>query len=125
MRMRRTVVERSWLLLGTFLVPLPLQAATYHVAPAGSDAAAGTPDAPWASMAHAQQVAVAGDIVYFHDGRFAFTSGTSACGSTTATISAVVLNKSGNATAGRISYWAAPGEHPIFDFSGIRDSCRI
>ena len=123
-RMRRTVVERSWLLLGTILVPLPLQAATYHVAPAGSDAAAGTQDAPWATFAHAQQVAVAGDTVYFHDGRFALTSGTSACGSQTATISAIVLNKSGNAT-NRIMYWAAPGEHPIFDFSGVRDSCRI
>src|SRR5689334_17742902 len=102
-RTRRTMVERSWLLVGTFLVPLFFQAATYYVAPTGSDAAVGTQDAPWATMAHAQQVAVAGDTVYFHDGRFALTSGTSVCNSQTATISAIVLNKSGNAT-NRISY---------------------
>jgi hypothetical protein len=75
-------------------------------------------------MAHAQQVAVGGDTVYFHDGTYAFTAGLTTCGSTTATINAIVLNKSGNAT-NRINYWSFPGDRPIFDFSGIQDSCRI
>jgi uncharacterized protein (TIGR03382 family) len=107
------------------LAPLSARAAnTYYVAPTGSDTAAGTMAAPWATIAQAQTVAVAGDTVYFRGGRYAYTSGTQPCSSGTATINAIVLNKSG--TSGNlIHYWAAPGEIPIFDFSGIKDQCRI
>ena len=43
-------------------------AAACYVAPGGSDSAAGTQAAPWATIAHAQSVAQAGDTVYFRGG---------------------------------------------------------
>ncbi|WP_437594441.1 right-handed parallel beta-helix repeat-containing protein [Sorangium sp. So ce1000] len=120
------------LLLSLSALGAPLLVATsgwakdYYVAPApaGDDANAGTQDAPFASMAKAQSVAMAGDAFYFKGGTYTYTAGTTTCASGTATVSGVVLNKSGS--AGKlIKYWAAPGEKPVFDFDGIRDSCRI
>ena len=107
--------------------PLSAQAATYYVAPNGSDAVAGTEAAPFASWARAQMAAAAGDTVYFRGGVYKYTAATSTCSSQTATVNAVVLDKSG--TSGNpIRYWAYPGETPVFDFSGISDtskySCR-
>lgn len=96
----------------------------YYVAPGGSDAAAGTQAAPWASIAHAQAVAGAGDTVYFRGGTYTFTHGTGGCTSGTATIDAITLNKSG-ASGNPVRYWAYPGERPVFDFSRITDQCRI
>ena len=83
--------------------------------------------APFASWARAQTAAAPGDTVYFRGGVYRYTDATSTCTSGTATVNAVVLNKSG--TAGNpIRYWAYPGETPVFDFSGINDtskySCR-
>jgi MYXO-CTERM domain-containing protein len=107
-----------------FFAPLPLHAGTFYVAPTGNDGALGSQTAPWASMAHAQAAIAPGDTVYFKGGTYAFTAGSSVCITQTATISGVVLSASG--TAGNvISYLASPGEIPIFDFSGIKDSCRI
>src|SRR6266536_3598147 len=101
--------ERSWckgfvrtsLLLGALSAAAPALAATpYYVAPNGSD------------------------IVYFLGGVYRFTRGLTTCSSATATINAILLNKSG--TSGNpILYSAAPGDTPVFDFSGISDSCRI
>jgi len=106
------------------LAPLGARAATYYVAPTGSDTAAGSQTAPWATIAHAQSVAAAGDTVYFRAGTYSYTAGTTTCSSQTATINGVVLNKSGQ--SGRlIQYWAYPGEIPVFDFAGIKDSCRV
>jgi hypothetical protein len=108
-------------------LPLTASAATYYVSPSGSDTAAGTMAAPFASWARAQTAAAAGDTVYFRGGTYKYTDATSTCTSTTATVNAVVLSKSG--TSGNpINYWAYPGEAPVFDFSGINDtskySCR-
>jgi hypothetical protein len=104
--------------------PFAASAAEYYVAPTGSDAADGSEAAPWASMAHAQSAVTAGDTVYFRDGTYAYTSGTSTCSSDTATINAIELTKSG--AAGKlISYVAYAGETPVFDFAGIKDSCRV
>jgi MYXO-CTERM domain-containing protein len=113
-------------LLG-LISPVTAHAATWYVSPTGSDTAAGTEAAPFASWARAQTAASAGDTVYFRDGTYTYTDATSTCGSTSATISDVVLSKSG--TSGNpINYWAYPGEHPLFDFSGVNDtskySCR-
>jgi MYXO-CTERM domain-containing protein len=110
-----------------FAAPAVARAATYYVAPTGSDTAAGTLSAPFASWAHAESVAAAGDTVYFRGGTYKYTDATSTCSSPTATINAVVLSKSG--TSGNpIRYWAYSGEKPVFDFSGIADmtkySCR-
>jgi hypothetical protein len=114
-------------LLAALLASASAKAATYYVAPTGTDAAAGTEAAPFASWAHAQTVAAPGDTVYFREGTYKYTDATSTCSSPTATVDAVDLTKSG--TSGNpIRYWAYPGEKPRFDFSGITDtskySCR-
>lgn len=112
------------LLWAGFLAPTVAHAAMYYVAPAGSDSAAGTEAAPWKTMAKAQTMAAAGDTILFRAGTYAYTAGTTTCSSGTANISGVLLNKPG--TAGNlIKYWAYPGEVPVLDFDGIRDSCRI
>jgi hypothetical protein len=97
---------------------------TYYVAPNGNDGAAGTQAAPWATIARAQTTAKAGDTVYFRGGRYAYTRATSGCSSQTGRVSAIVLSKSG-ASGNPIRYWAQPGEKPVFDFSGMKDNCRI
>ncbi|WP_030434453.1 right-handed parallel beta-helix repeat-containing protein [Actinoplanes subtropicus] len=97
----------------------------YYVAPNGNDGAAGTLAAPWASIAHAQSVAQAGDTVYVRGGSYAFTRATKSCASQTAQVDAITLNKSGS-SGNPIRYWAYPGERPVFDFSGMTGvNCRI
>src|SRR5580704_1123002 len=114
--------------LAVVLLPLTARAATYYVSPTGSDTTGtGTMAAPFGSWARAQTAASPGDTVYFRGGTYSYVDATSTCTSTTATVDAVVLSKSG--TSGNpINYWAYPGETPIFDFSGINDvtkySCR-
>ncbi|MGN9913494.1 right-handed parallel beta-helix repeat-containing protein [Phytohabitans sp. LJ34] len=97
---------------------------TYYVAPNGSDSAAGSQAAPWASIARAQTAAQAGDTVYFRGGTYAYTRANSACASQTARVDAISLNKSGS-SGNPIRYWAYPGEKPIFNFSRMTDNCRI
>jgi hypothetical protein len=99
-------------------------AQNYYVAPGGNDGAAGTQAAPWATIAHAQSVAQAGDTVYFRGGTYAYTKANSTCPSRTGRVDAVTLNKSG-ASGNPIRYWAYPGEKPVFDFSKVTDDCRI
>lgn len=99
-------------------------AASYYVAPGGSDAAGGTLEAPWLSIGHAQSVAQPGDTVYFRGGRYVYTAGVNTCPSRTGVVDAVLLNKSGRSGA-PIRYWAYPGETPVFDFSPMKDDCRV
>lgn len=100
--------------------------ATYYVAPAptGDDAKSGTMDAPFATVARAQMAAAPGDTVYLRGGTYAYKTGTTTCSSGTDTVNAIVLNKSGS-SGNLIHYWAFPGELPVFDFSAIKDSCRV
>src|SRR5690242_1382214 len=42
----------------------------YYVSPTGSDSAAGTQSAPWATIAHAQSAVQAGDTVYVRGGTY-------------------------------------------------------
>jgi hypothetical protein len=116
------------LMVLVLLAPLSVQAATtYYVAPNGSDSAAGSESAPFATWAHAQTTASAGDTVYFRGGRYTYTTATSTCASTSATVDSVVLSKSG-ASGSPINFFAYPGETPVFDFSGVTDmsnyNCR-
>ena len=66
--------ERHIVGLWVVLAASPALAATYYVAPDGSDSAAGTLEAPWATVDYAQTVVTAGDTVYFRGGRYAFTT---------------------------------------------------
>ncbi|MFI5593781.1 right-handed parallel beta-helix repeat-containing protein [Amycolatopsis sp. NPDC051758] len=97
---------------------------TYYVAPAGSDSAAGTQAAPWASIAHAQAVVQPGDTVYLRGGTYAYSRANKSCASGTDRVDAITLNKSGGSGT-PIRYWAYPGERPVFDFSRVSDNCRI
>ncbi|WP_158852577.1 right-handed parallel beta-helix repeat-containing protein [Saccharothrix deserti] len=124
--LHRVVTGSAILAVIAVIVPGTAAAAgnTYYVAPSGNDNAAGTQAAPWASIARAQAVATAGDTVYFRGGTYAYTRANSACASRTARVDAITLNKSG--TSGNpIRYWAYPGEKPVFNFSAMRDDCRI
>ena len=78
---------------GGLIVGLPTvssaAAAVYYVAPGGSDSAAGTLSAPWASFAHAQSVARAGDTVYFRGGTFTYTHADCSCASQMASVNGI------------------------------------
>ena len=80
--------------------------ATYHVAPAGSDAHPGTAQQPWLSLQHAAEQVHAGDRVLMHGGIYSLKE-------------RVQLKKSGTPNAW-ITIAAAPGEKPILDASGVR-----
>ncbi len=99
-------------------------AADFYVAPHGDDAAAGTLAAPWRSIARAQQSVRPGDTVYFRGGRYVFTAGVNRCATRTDTVNAVTLDRSGRQDA-PIRYWAFRNETPVFDFSAMKDDCRV
>jgi hypothetical protein len=91
-------------------------ATTYYVAPKGSDAAAGTLSAPFATIGKAQSSASAGDTIYIREGVFQF-SGTSA------TVG-VAFSKNGQQNR-LIHYFAYPGEVPIFDLFNLLPNARV
>lgn len=105
-----------WGLGWALSAPLSAQAATYYVAPGGSDQNPGTQERPFASMAKGQAAAGPGDTVYFRGGTYKFNSSTAADG--------VMLDKSGQ-SGKRINYWAYGSEKPVFDFAGMTAKQRI
>ena len=96
--------------------PLGAHAAEYYVAPTGSDSAAGTMAAPFATVGRGQMAASAGDTVWIRGGVYMFSG-------TTVTVG-VNLNKSGG-TNNPIKYFAYPGETPIFDFYNLKPQQRV
>ncbi len=112
------------LVAGTAQVSGAATGSVYYVAPGGSDSAAGTIAAPWATIAHAQSVVKAGDTVDFRGGTYTYTQANSSCSSDTGTVDAITLNKSGS-SGELISYLAYPGETPVFNFSHVTNDCRI
>lgn len=79
-------------------------AGTYVVATTGNDAAAGTLAAPWKTINHAAQVAVAGDTVLVRGGTYK---------------EAVTVAHSGSAGAGPITFQNYAGESPVVDGTGV------
>ena len=106
------------------LAAAPAFSATYYVSPSGTNSNAGTQAAPFATIARAQTQAQPGDTVYLRGGRYAYTAGVESCASRTAIVNAITLDKSG-AEGRPIRYWAYPGEKPVFDFSAMKDDCRV
>ena len=96
--------------------PLGARAAEYYVAPTGSDTAAGTMAAPFATVTRGQTAASAGDTVWIRGGVYMFSG-------TTVTVG-VNLSKSGG-TNNPIKYFAYPGETPIFDFYNLKPQQRV
>ena len=91
--------------------------AVYYVATDGSDSAAGTKGAPFASLNKANKVVTAGDTVWIRGGvydlndtvyvpRYKMTA-------------AIHLTASGESDDNRIYYFAYPGERPIFDATNL------
>jgi MYXO-CTERM domain-containing protein len=90
--------------LGCLLGAANAEAAEYYVAPAGSDSAAGSMAAPFASLQKGHDAASAGDTVWLRGGTYQVGK-------------QVKLSKSGQSDAMRIKLFAYPGEKPVFDFS--------
>jgi hypothetical protein len=64
-------MKATLLLMASLLLALSAPAATFHVAPGGSDAAAGSVAAPWATLQHAVDIVAPGDVVVVHAGTYA------------------------------------------------------
>jgi len=69
-----TTFARRMTLLAPLLASASAKAATHYVAPTGTDAAAGTEAAPFASWARAQKAAAPEDTVYFRGGTYKYTA---------------------------------------------------
>lgn len=93
-------------------------AAEFFVAPDGSDAAAGTRREPFATVQQAQQAAAPGDTVTLRGGRYVMT-GAHIARRTRLYAYVIHLDKSG-APGAPITYRAAKGEQPVFDFSAVK-----
>jgi len=102
--MRRITRVRLGASALSFLVSVPAFAATYYVAPTGSDSAAGTQAAPFATLTKANGSAAAGDTIYVRGGTYYITT-------------QLVLSKSGTSDTNRTKIWAYTGETPVLDAS--------
>jgi hypothetical protein len=80
-------------------------AADFYVAPTGSDSAAGTMAAPFATMQRGHDSASAGDTVWLRGGTYKPTK-------------QIKLSKSGQSDSNRIKFFAYASEKPVIDFSG-------
>lgn len=116
---RRCALPR---LLGTIgwlsFAGLRLGGADFYVAPAGHDQAAGTRDAPFATLQRAQAAAAPGDTVLVRGGTYALREDQIAHRERIFAY-VTLLDKSGE--PGRpITYQAFPGERPVFDLSAVK-----
>ena len=90
--------------LAVLLTPALARAAEYYVSPTGSDSAAGTSAAPFATLSKANSAAGAGDTIWVHGGTYYITS-------------QLTLSKSGTSDTNRTKIWAVAGEKPLLDIS--------
>ena len=93
-------------------------AADWYVAPAGDDAAAGSPDHPFASIQRAQKSAVPGDTVLIRGGVYVMKESQIARRKSIFA-SITFLDKSG-APGKPITYCAYKDEKPVFDCSQVK-----
>ena len=100
------------------LAPLSLAAREFYVAPNGSDTAAGTQTAPFATVQRGQQAAEPGDTVWIRGGTYRMTEAQIA-GEEGAYACVTYLTKSGTPEK-RINYWAYANEQPVFDLSQVK-----
>jgi PKD repeat protein len=90
------------ILLSLFIfAPILASAATYYIAPSGSNSNPGTQAQPFATLQRAHDVAVAGDTIYLRGGTYLFPSMTK-------------LTRDG-ASGNRIKVFNFPGEVPVID----------
>jgi hypothetical protein len=103
------VAKRLIWLMVTLMLPTGFAvAADYHVATTGSDTTGtGAPESPYATLAKALTLAVAGDTIWMHGGMYTGQR-------------PMYVTQSGTNTA-PIRVWAVPGELPVLDFTGETD----
>ncbi|HEY5037729.1 MAG TPA: pectate lyase, partial [bacterium] len=96
-----------------FLQSSSVFAATYYLSPTGSDTNNGSAGAPLATIMMAQSIAASGDTVIINAGTYTVPVSISLVSGVWAIVNNI--NKNG------ITYQAAPGTRPVFDFSGVTD----
>ena len=96
----------------------PLAAAEFYVATDGSDTAAGTKAAPFATIQRAQKSVSPGDTVFIRGGIYRMSE-TQIAGHVGPYACVTLLDQSG-APGKWINYWAFPGEQPVFDYSSVK-----
>jgi hypothetical protein len=90
----------------------------FYVAPTGNNTDSGTITKPFLTLQRAQDAVSPGDTVWVRGGTYMMqNSQIAAYASPYAYITR--LSKSGSATAGRINYWAYPGEQPVFNYANV------
>ena len=108
LRKALTVVSLVLLLEGTSAF-----AASWYVAPGGSDTNSGSVGSPYLTITKAQSMASSGDTVYLRNGTYFLDNS-----NITATNSPwCIVN---NITKSGISYLAYPGESPVFNFTNVK-----
>ena len=98
--------------------------AALYVSPQGSDGGDGTINKPFASWEKAQAAVSSGDTVFFRSGTYKYTKSASPCNGQSSKVSVIVLSKSGS-SGKLIHYFNYPGEHPVLDFYGMKNNCRM
>jgi hypothetical protein len=102
----------------------PAFADRYYVAPTGLDTNSGTIQQPFLTIQRAQVAVSAGDTVWVRGGTYMMqNSQIAGYGNPYAQVT--LLNKSGSATAGRIKYWAYPGERPVFNYANVNPNVNV
>src|SRR5215468_1035856 len=107
MAMSPRLLRRATLVAGalaTLLGPARARGAEWYVSPSGSDSAAGSAAAPFATLSKANSSAAAGDTIWVHGGTYYITS-------------QLVLSRSGTSDTNRTKIWAYTGETPVLDAS--------
>jgi hypothetical protein len=110
-RRARALASTSVAFLAAMGATRAAQAAEYYVSPTGSDSAAGSMGAPWATLSKAASTGSAGDTVYFRAGTYPITAQTR-------------LSRSGTSDTNRIRFFAYPNEHAVLDCSKYRTTNR-
>lgn len=100
-------------LLFILLFPVFVNAGTYYVSTTGSDAAAGSIGAPWATWQKGFNTIIAGDILYIRGGTYTPASATVVDGLN----HAVGINNHDGTLGNLITVLAYPGETPILNAS--------
>ena len=95
-----------------------LQAKVVYVAADGSDAAAGTIDAPLATLPAAYRLIASGDTICFRGGTYRVTD--DQVMKTDKTYAYVFALEKGGSAARRTCIMGYPGERPVFDFSALQ-----
>ena len=104
------------------LLPAAVRGAEFFVAPDGRDENAGTREAPFATVQRAQAAVQPGDTVRIRGGTYQMTEANlPRRGRLYASVT--LLDKDGTEAA-PITYTAAAGERPVFDFTAVRPAGR-